>query len=65
MSQKWSGEKMILIPSLIDDTLQRDQVISLLINRKLSGFGIVALVPGFRYFDDYRFENVRFFVAGI
>lgn len=58
-SQKWSGEKMILIPSIIDDNLIRDEIISSLINKKLTDFGIVALVPGFRYFDDYRFEGVR------
>lgn len=58
-SQKWSGEKMILIPSIIDDNLIRDEIISSLINKKLTDFGIVALVPGFRYFEDYRFEGVR------
>lgn len=58
-TQTWSGEKMILIPSLIDDNLHREEVIPLLINKKLTDYGIVALVPGFRYFDDYRYENIH------
>ena len=45
---KWSGEKMILIPSLISEELERDSVISWLAktnpNRQ---YGIVSLVPGF------------------
>lgn len=58
-TQKWSGEKMILIPSMIDDNLNRDEIISFLINRKLTDFGIVSLVPSFRYYNDYRFPNVH------
>ncbi|MCW2258681.1 MULTISPECIES: DEAD/DEAH box helicase family protein [Sphingobacterium] len=44
----WSGEKMILIPSLIHDDITRDRVISLVSkpseNRK---FGVVSLVSSF------------------
>jgi len=44
--EKWSGEKMILIPSLIDDSLNNTKVVELfakyLKDRK---FGVVALVP--------------------
>lgn len=58
-SQKWSGEKMILIPSLIDDELRRSEVIPFLMNRKRTGFGMVALVPSFRQSDEYRFDHVR------
>lgn len=47
--ERWSGEKMILIPSLIDEALDRDAVVNALgkevANRK---YGVVALAPSFR-----------------
>src|SRR4030095_12282094 len=44
--EKWSGEKMILIPSLIDDNLTRDEVIQFLGKERQSlKFGIVVLTP--------------------
>ncbi len=48
-SQKWSGEKMILIPSLIDDSLNRNDVVNIFAkeNDKLR-FGIVFLVNSFK-----------------
>lgn len=46
--KKWSGEKMILIPSLINENLERDSVISWLLKpNKERQFGIVSLVPSF------------------
>jgi replicative superfamily II helicase len=46
--EKWSGEKMVLIPSLIDPSLTRERVIAELAppvaKRK---YGVVALVPSF------------------
>ncbi len=52
---KWSGEKMILIPSLISEELERDTVISWLAktspNRQ---YGIVSLVPGFSKRTQYE-----------
>ena len=45
---KWSGEKMILIPSLIGESLDRDSVIHWIAKpNKNRQFGIVSLVPGF------------------
>jgi len=46
---KWSGEKMVLMPSLIDESLDRDSVISWLMqpNGKRE-FGIVSLIPSFQ-----------------
>ncbi|WP_159635692.1 DEAD/DEAH box helicase family protein [Sphingobacterium composti Ten et al. 2007 non Yoo et al. 2007] len=46
--KKWSGEKMILLPSLIHDDLTRDRVISLFSPpNKSRKFGVVSLVSSF------------------
>jgi replicative superfamily II helicase len=51
----WSGEKMILIPSLISEDLERDAVISWLAKTNTERqFGIVALVPGFSKKKQYE-----------
>ena len=51
----WSGEKMILIPSLISEDLERDSVISWLAKTNPERqFGIVALVPGFSKRKQYE-----------
>lgn len=52
---KWSGEKMFLIPSLIDDSLDRDSIIHWLVqpNAKRQ-FGIVSLIPDFRKKEQYE-----------
>lgn len=51
----WSGEKMILIPSLISEELERDSVISWLAKTNVERqFGIVALVPGFSKKKQYE-----------
>lgn len=44
--EKWSGEKMVLIPSLIHDEMDRSQVVNAL-GRKAEkrGFGVVVLCP--------------------
>jgi len=53
--ETWSGEKMILIPSLIDDTLERSTVVNFLGKSVASrGYGVVALVPGFRWTKDWE-----------
>jgi replicative superfamily II helicase len=46
--EKWSGEKMILVPSLIDESLDRAFMVKFLAPPKDGRrYGIVALVPGF------------------
>ncbi|WP_421797700.1 DEAD/DEAH box helicase [Haliscomenobacter sp.] len=46
--EKWSGEKMILIPYQIDDRLNRTEVVNWLASeRKNRSVGIVALTPSF------------------
>jgi len=52
---KWSGEKMILIPSLINEELERDSVISWLAKpNPKRNYGIVSLVPGFSKKQQYE-----------
>ncbi|SEP93153.1 DEAD/DEAH box helicase [Nitrosomonas ureae] len=53
--QKWSGEKMILIPSLIHDELDRDAIVNWLAkpNDKRS-FGVVLLTPSFNRNKQYQ-----------
>ena len=51
---KWSGEKMIVIPSLISEELDRDTVINWLAKPSdQRQFGIVFLVPGFKGKEQY------------
>lgn len=60
---KWSGEKMILIPSLIEESLDRDTIINWLAqpdNKGTRNFGIVSLVPGFSKKDQYEKIGARF-----
>ena len=46
-SKKWSGEKMILIPSLIDDECDREKIIYTFAKKHTQKLGIVSLVPSF------------------
>ncbi len=46
--EKWAGEKMILIPSLIDDTLVREEIVAkLAVPVANRDYGVVALAPSF------------------
>lgn len=51
--QKWSGEKMLLIPSLISDKFTRDAMIEYF-GKMTFKFGAVALTPTWKKQDDYR-----------
>ncbi len=52
--QIWSGEKMIIIPSLIDDSLDREKIVSVYAtpNNKRN-FGVVALTSSFQQSEQY------------
>lgn len=53
----WSGEKMILIPSLIDPSLDRSEIVSIFAKPNKTGkrtFGTVALVPSFNSTKDWE-----------
>ena len=53
--EKWSGEKMILIPSLIDSSLTRSEIISTFgKNNPKRKSGIVALCPSFAIAESWK-----------
>ncbi len=51
--QKWSGEKMLLIPSLIDDSLSRDLIVSKFAKPNKYNYGIVSIVSSFKKSEQY------------
>jgi replicative superfamily II helicase len=54
--EKWSGEKMILLPSLIDDSLERDVIIEHFAPQrdpKKARSGIAVLTPRFKAAEDW------------
>jgi len=54
-NEKWSGEKMILIPSLIDGSLERSEIVNLVAKpRNDAKFGIVVMVPSFKGTQDWK-----------
>lgn len=52
-SEKWSGEKMILMPDLMSEDLNRSELVHLFATRKTK-FGIVALTPSFYHTRDWK-----------
>ena len=52
--QKWSGEKMIIVPSLIHDNLDRDLIVTKFSQASFKSFGSVALVPSTRKAHQYK-----------
>lgn len=57
-SLKWSGEKMVIIPSLIDSSLNRSTIIDAFFESKGESYGVVAIVPSLYYVRDYEREGV-------
>jgi len=53
-AQIWSGEKMIVIPSLIDETLDRITMINKLATPSEKNYGIVSLVSSFSKTELYH-----------
>lgn len=53
-SEKWSGEKMILMPSKANDFLDRDKIITEFSKKINTNFGMVALVPGTSKLKQYE-----------
>lgn len=56
MEQSWSGEKMILLPSLISESFTREKIIKYFTNLKYK-FGVVAIVPTWKKQKDYEDNN--------
>src|SRR5258707_15101295 len=53
--ERWSGEKMILIPSLIHASLDRSTIVDEWAKRRTNrDYGVVALVPTFRMTADWE-----------
>lgn len=51
--ERWSGEKMILIPSLIDPTLDRSSIVKAFAPPGRRSVGVVALCPGDAETEDW------------
>lgn len=52
--QKWSGEKMIIVPSLIHDNLDRDLIVTRFSKAKFKKFGSIAIVPSTKKAKQYE-----------
>ena len=53
-NQKWSGEKMLIIPSLVKESCDHDLVVTEFCKIKTSRFGMVALVPSTKNCKQYQ-----------
>lgn len=53
-SQKWSGEKMVILPALISDECDRDLIATEFSKIKNGRFGMVALVPNTKRAEHYK-----------
>ena len=59
-AEKWSGEKMVLIPSLIDPSLTREKIVAeLAVPIQKRKFGVVSLVPSFSKATDWKNKGAR------
>lgn len=64
---KWSGEKMIIIPSLIDSTLDRTEIVHKFtkpIPKPIQKYGIVSLCPSFSKAGDWKANGATKVDAG-
>jgi tetratricopeptide (TPR) repeat protein len=59
-SVKYSGERLILIPTLVDPELKRDELISWLSQfaDENGSFGVVSIVPSFHHARDWKKSKV-------
>jgi replicative superfamily II helicase len=53
-TQVWSGEKMLVIPSLIDDSLDRTKMVNILAKPTTKNYGIVSLISSFNKSEIYK-----------
>lgn len=53
-NEKWSGEKMVIIPSLISDKYSRQQMVKNFGKAKIKKFGVTVLVPGYYKTGDWE-----------
>jgi replicative superfamily II helicase len=52
--ERWSGEKMILIPSLLDESLDRSLIVKVFGPAPRRQYGVVALTPSFARTKDWQ-----------
>lgn len=58
--ERWSGEKMVLIPSLIDESLTRTEIVNLFAKPNPERrYGVVALTPSFNSTKDWQKLEAR------
>lgn len=60
VNQKWSGEKMIILPSIIDERCDRELVVARFARMKNNKFGMVALVPNTKRAKYYQDLGAKF-----
>lgn len=53
-NQKWSGEKMLIIPSLVEESCDHDLIVTGFCKISTSKFGMVALVPSTKNGKQYQ-----------
>jgi len=59
-NERWSGEKMVLIPSLIDPSLNRETIVKAFAAPKAKAqHGVVGLTPSFSYADEWESCGAR------
>lgn len=52
--EKWSGEKMVILPSVISDKLSRGAIVSIFGSSRDSKFGITVITPGHYRTHDWQ-----------
>lgn len=52
-TQKWAGEKMIIIPSQIDEYFNKKELVESLLQNRNKNFGVVGIVPSNQKADEY------------
>ena len=55
-NQKWSGEKMLIIPSLVEESCDHDLIVTEFCRKSTPKFGMVALVPSTK--NSKQYENL-------
>ena len=54
-SKKWSGEKLVLIPSLFNEALDHDYIVNQIAPPKQKKFGVVIIVPSKKKSEQYGY----------
>ena len=53
-NQKWSGEKMLIIPSLVDESCGHDLIVTRFCEMTALQYGMVAIVPSTKSCEQYK-----------